>query len=143
MKSQQWKIILGIIGGLIALCCVGIVIIALINPVGILSTPTLSPTATITLIPTNTITLTSTLTLTPTITPSPTETFTPTATFVIIIPTLPQVATCSCSGDTLNCGDFSTQVGAQACYDYCISQGAGDIHNLDGDANGLACEDLP
>jgi len=24
--------------------------------------------------------------------------------------------------------------------DYCISIGAGDIHNLDGDANGLACD---
>jgi hypothetical protein len=49
---------------------------------------------------------------------------------------------CSCSGDTLNCSDFSTQSSAQACMDHCISIGAGDIHNLDGNANGTACESL-
>jgi len=51
---------------------------------------------------------------------------------------------CPCSGDMLNCGDFSTQNSAQACMDYCIAQGAGDIHNLDGGGvKGLACENLP
>ncbi|GAG83978.1 unnamed protein product, partial [marine sediment metagenome] len=42
-----------------------------------------------------------------------------------------------------NCSDFSTQAAAQACYDYCISQGAGDIHDLDRDNDGIACESLP
>lgn len=56
----------------------------------------------------------------------------------------PQSAVCSCSGDTLNCGDFSTHSQAQACFDYCRSLGLGDVHGLDGsDNDGLACESLP
>lgn len=47
-----------------------------------------------------------------------------------------------CSSDTYNCTDFSTQFRAQKYYDYCVAQGAGDIHNLDGDADGEACESL-
>lgn len=69
----------------------------------------------------------------------------PTATIVYILPTNPPPsggAVCSCSGDSLNCKDFSSQSSAQACFNYCVSQGRGDIHNLDGDANGLACESL-
>ena len=50
---------------------------------------------------------------------------------------------CSCSGDEYNCSDFSSHNAAQQCYEYCISQGAGDIHGLDGDDNGSACESLP
>ena len=53
------------------------------------------------------------------------------------------VAVCSCSGNIYNCGDFSTHNAAQNCYEYCISQGAGDIHRLDGDDDGSACESLP
>lgn len=61
-----------------------------------------------------------------------------------IQPTLPpQSAVCSCSGDSLNCGDFGTHASAQACFNYCISQGAGDIHKLDGNNDGSACESLP
>lgn len=48
---------------------------------------------------------------------------------------------CSCSGDTLNCPGFSSQPQAQACFDYCQSQGAGDVHDLDRDDDNLACED--
>jgi hypothetical protein len=54
----------------------------------------------------------------------------------------PQSAACSCSGDTLNCDDFNPQTEAQACMDYCIAQGAGDIHHLDNNNNGIACEDF-
>lgn len=50
---------------------------------------------------------------------------------------------CSCSGNTRNCSDFSTREQAQACYDYCVSQGRGDIHQLDHDHDGEACEMLP
>ena len=39
-----------------------------------------------------------------------------------------------------HCKDFSGHDAAQACYDYCISLGKGDIHQLDGDKNGIACE---
>lgn len=69
---------------------------------------------------------------TPTRTPRPTATNTP-------IPS----GVCPCSGDMLNCGDFSTQSSAQACHDYCVAQGRGDIHRLDGDNDGEACESLP
>lgn len=50
---------------------------------------------------------------------------------------------CSCGGDTLNCSDFSSHSSAQACHDYCISQGSGDIHSLDSNGDGDACESLP
>jgi hypothetical protein len=44
-------------------------------------------------------------------------------------------------GDTVNCGDFTTQAQAQAWHDY-YHHWYGDIANLDGDANGVACESL-
>lgn len=50
---------------------------------------------------------------------------------------------CSCSGNQYNCSDFGTHTKAQACYSYCVSVGAGDVHKLDGDSNGIACENLP
>ena len=65
--------------------------------------------------------------------------------FVLATQTLQPIGgdVCSCSGDTLNCSDFSTHASAQACFNYCISQGAGDIHKLDGNNDGNACESLP
>jgi micrococcal nuclease len=50
---------------------------------------------------------------------------------------------CSCSGNLYNCPDFNTQAEAQACYDYCMNLGYGDIHRLDSDNDGRACESLP
>jgi len=47
---------------------------------------------------------------------------------------------CDCSGNLYNCADFSTTAAAQACYDYCIHQGKGDVHRLDADKDGYACE---
>lgn len=49
---------------------------------------------------------------------------------------------CDCSGDSYNCKDFplSNGVTAQKCYDYCKAQGKGDVHKLDRDKDGLACE---
>ncbi len=90
------------------------------------ATATAPPTATYTPSPTPTITPT------PSITPTPTDT-----------PTMTPTGPCSCASDTLNCSDFSTQPEAQACYNYCESTGHGDIHRLDGDNNGLACQSLP
>jgi micrococcal nuclease len=55
----------------------------------------------------------------------------------------PPAAVCDCSGNVYNCGDFATHAAAQACYEYCLSVGVGDIHRLDGDSDGLACESLP
>jgi len=47
-----------------------------------------------------------------------------------------------CSSNSYNCGDFSSQSSAQEVYDYCKSIGKGDIHRLDGDSDGQACETL-
>jgi len=45
---------------------------------------------------------------------------------------------CSCTED-LDCSDFTTQEEAQLCFEYC---GPEDVHRLDADKNGLACESL-
>ena len=50
--------------------------------------------------------------------------------------------TYDCSSDVYNCGNFTTQAEAQEIYDYCVGQGKGDVHGLDGDGNGEACESL-
>lgn len=52
-------------------------------------------------------------------------------------------AVCACGGNLYNCGDFGTHARAQACYEYCKSLGFGDVHQLDGDHDGSACETLP
>lgn len=69
-----------------------------------------------------------------------------TATLEAAQPTLPpQSAVCACTGVDYDCkiSDFSTHAKAQACFEYCRSQGYGDIHKLDGNDDGLACESLP
>ncbi|MDY6877335.1 MAG: excalibur calcium-binding domain-containing protein [Chloroflexota bacterium] len=75
-----------------------------------------------------------------TIPPTPPPTIPPT-----IAPTEPPppAAVCDCSGDLYNCTNFTTHAQAQACYNYCISLGRGDIHKLDRDNDGIACESLP
>ncbi|MBU0706302.1 excalibur calcium-binding domain-containing protein [Patescibacteria group bacterium] len=47
-----------------------------------------------------------------------------------------------CSSNTYNCSDFSTQSEAQAAHDYCWAEVGSDIHSIDGDGNGIACESL-
>jgi phosphatidylserine/phosphatidylglycerophosphate/cardiolipin synthase-like enzyme len=68
--------------------------------------------------------------------PPPAHTPPPTA-------TTPPSGPCACTGNLYNCPDFTTQPQAQACYTWCVSQGAGDIHQLDIDGDGEACESLP
>lgn len=101
-----------------------------------LPTATLAPTETATLAPLPT----ATLAVVPTVT-----------TFLQVLPfnlspTSPpagQSAVCSCAGDSYNCSDFGgSWSAAQACYTYCVSQGAGDIHRLDGNNDGSACDSL-
>ncbi|MCC6458047.1 MAG: endonuclease/exonuclease/phosphatase family protein [Caldilineaceae bacterium] len=74
----------------------------------------------------------------PTVEPTAQPTAVPT-----IVPTVPPSGPCPCNANTLNCSNFSTQSAAQACFDWCVSQGAGDIHRLDGNNDGVACESLP
>lgn len=54
----------------------------------------------------------------------------------------PSGAVCDCSANIYNCPDFGgNQSAAQACYNYCVSLGEGDIHRLDGnDGDGIVCE---
>lgn len=63
--------------------------------------------------------------------------------FFTFVPATAVGAVCSCASDTLNCKDFQTHQEAQDCFDYCVAQGAGDIHMLDENNNEDACEDLP
>ena len=48
----------------------------------------------------------------------------------------------SCSGNTYNCTDFSTHAEAQSVYEVC-GEISNDVHGLDRDGDGLACETLP
>jgi len=83
------------------------------------------------------------------ITPTPPHlvTVTPLATltqFPLATATLSgSAAPCNCTGPDLDCADFGTHASAQACYNYCVSQGYGDVFRLDRDNDGLACESLP
>lgn len=54
-----------------------------------------------------------------------------------------QPGPCDCTGDDLDCDDFATAADAQACYDYCMGEGYGDVHGLDADGDGIACEAAP
>ena len=98
-------------------------------------------------------------TLQPTLPPTETAQPLPTATQIVVITDTPfflglpanqptatssvSGGSCPCNGDTLNCTDFVYQSSAQSCYNYCVSIGAGDIHRLDNDGDGEACESLP
>lgn len=50
---------------------------------------------------------------------------------------------CECGGNYYNCEHFATQRQAQACYVYCLGVVRYDVHWLDGDNDGVACESLP
>jgi hypothetical protein len=52
------------------------------------------------------------------------------------------MASCDCSGNTLNCADFSNRASAHACFQACGGV-SNDVHGLDQDKDGSACEDLP
>jgi hypothetical protein len=69
--------------------------------------------------------------------PSPNPTTTTSTTMGTTTTTIP-----ANPGDTKNCSDFATQAEAQAWHDKYFPH-YGDIANLDGDANGVACESLP
>ncbi len=47
-----------------------------------------------------------------------------------------------CSYNAYNCSNFSTHTEAQSIFEYCGGIN-NDIHRLDGDNNGIACESLP
>lgn len=47
---------------------------------------------------------------------------------------------CSCPSADMDCSDFSTSAAAQAVYDCCLKLKGSDVHRLDRDKDGLACE---
>jgi hypothetical protein len=167
MKKSTRKILNYSIAIIVSLCCVCIVgAIGIASSGSFLSTPTpalrippldistiivqtssAAQTQTLIAAPlTSTPFIFDTPTMLPPITLAPTWTTIPTNTPLILAT---QILTqsiggeiCSCSGDTLNCKDFSTHAEAQACFDYCMSQGAGDIHKLDENNDLNPCESL-
>lgn len=53
----------------------------------------------------------------------------------------PEIKTvCSCRTDRYNCADFETRNEAQELYECCMRKAGYDVHNLDRDSDGLACE---
>ncbi len=63
------------------------------------------------------------------------------------VPNTPDVANgdstgVECNSNTYNCGDFQTQAEAQEVYEACGGV-SNDIHKLDGNLDGEACESLP
>jgi hypothetical protein len=50
------------------------------------------------------------------------------------------LAACSCTSSLYTCSNFSNWSVAQACYTHCQVVAGYDIHNLDPDRNGIACE---
>lgn len=63
--------------------------------------------------------------------------------FVLPSP-IPAPGFCTCSGQDLDCANFSNRASAQACYNKCMMQVGSDVYRLDGDDNdGRVCERLP
>ena len=93
-----------------------------------------------------TVTPTATTAPTVTATPTPTSSSTPTATEPAEVTPTATATTALlyiCDRDAYSCSDFSTQAAAQAVFDYCAARGFGDIHKLDQNNDGEACESLP
>lgn len=92
--------------------------------------------------PTTELARSSSIPTLPTSTPAknvkPTKTLKPTKAAAV-----PAAAICNCIGKDLDCKDFNRRKIAQDCYNYCKSQGYGDIFRLDGDGDGRVCESLP
>lgn len=74
--------------------------------------------------------------LVPTDTPQPAQQPAP------ILPVVPDasLSDCVCDSNTLNCGDFVDPFDAQACYLRCMQVVGFDVHKLDRDSDGNACE---
>lgn len=137
-KQKRKKRIIGLVLLLVSLCMV-IGVCGLLAPDD--GEPVSAPIATATLEPTSTLTPILTHTPIPTLEPTSTNVPIPPTTVPTSIPVSPtESPVCDCSGDIYNCPDFTTHAQAQACHNYCMEQGQGDIHELDADDNGLACE---
>jgi hypothetical protein len=68
------------------------------------------------------------------------ETPAPAATLFPQVAVVDSLEACSCTSALYACSSFSSWAVAQACYTYCQVEAGYDIHNLDPDRNGVACE---
>jgi len=57
-----------------------------------------------------------------------------------IIPESKTNTVCACRSDRYNCVDFKTRREAREKYECCMEKVGYDVHNLDRDSDGLACE---
>jgi len=73
---------------------------------------------------------------------STTITTTTTTTTTTFLPTTTITKEIICSDNAYNCPDFSTHAEAQEVYEFCGGVN-NDIHKLDADKDGIACESLP
>lgn len=81
--------------------------------------------------------------------PAPAAPYTPVLpTFMVVTATpalmIPASITppCPCDRNRYNCGHWDNKADMLACYDYCMGLGLGDVHDLDGDNDGIPCEHL-
>lgn len=102
------------------------------------------PTTTTTVVPSTTTTTTTTITTTTTTitTTTTTTALPPTTTTTTTLPTTTTTREIICSHNTYNCSDFSTHAEAQEAFEFCGGIN-NDVHWLDGDDDGVACESLP
>jgi len=107
------------------------------------STPTVAPTVLPTATQEPEPTATVALILLPTPTPVPVQQAAPEAgnERSAIVPVVPDasLSDCACDANTLNCDDFDS-FDAQACYLRCLQVVGFDVHDLDRDGDGSACE---
>lgn len=64
-----------------------------------------------------------------------------TITAEILTPTATLYPPCHCEKDTMECQYFATRARAQSCLDHCLTLDKGDIHNLDPNQDGVACNE--
>ncbi len=57
-----------------------------------------------------------------------------------IIPEQKISTVCSCRSDRYNCADFKTRREAREKYECCMRKVGYDVHRLDRDKDGIACE---
>ena len=141
VRPPQWAVALG---GAAALAALAWILVTFVGP-GKPPPPAPAPAATTTIarlaaptvppIPVPTATLAPTVTPAPTATPVPPPTSVPTA---AAIPTIEPTAYLG-QGDAYNCDDFATQAQAQAV----LRADPSDPNRLDGNRDGVACEDWP
>ncbi len=110
--------------------------VVLVSP---LDTPTMvAPTAMVVVEVAPTAVAGSGLVLLPLVLGPVAATFTPWPTAIVADP----FEGCFCTADVLDCGDTAdSKAEGRRCYAVCMGQGSGDVHNLDGNSNGDACED--